>query len=160
MINQKCPPLQEEKGGHWWKRNKADKEVYFTLAYIRTKTNLCWPVVVAQLMEWSLPAGSSPAIGQIYIEQFFTVNYIEKTKIKEKEAGNGPLKATLLESERAVGNMIQTDRRRASINYCAVCFMIDTFWHCAMRPIAQERMLLRNVESLLAHSFVLSQTCL
>ena len=31
----------------------------------------------------------NPVIGKIYIEHVFTVNCIEKTKIKEKEAGNG-----------------------------------------------------------------------
>ena len=36
--------------------------------------------------------GSNPVIGQIYIEHLFTVNCIKKTKIKKKEAGNGPLK--------------------------------------------------------------------
>ena len=33
--------------------------------------------------------GSNPVIGKIYIEHF-TVNCIEKTKIKKKQAGNGP----------------------------------------------------------------------
>ena len=33
--------------------------------------------------------GSNPVIGKIYIEHF-TVNCIEKTKIKKKETGNGP----------------------------------------------------------------------
>ena len=27
----------------------------------------------------------------IFIEQLFTVNFVEKTKINEKEAGNGPV---------------------------------------------------------------------
>ena len=47
-------------------------------------------VVVAQLVEQLLPTpnvrGSNPVISKIYI----TVNCIEKTKIKKKEAGNGP----------------------------------------------------------------------
>ena len=51
-------------------------------------------VVVAQLVERLLPIlevrGSNPAIGQIYVENLFTINFIEKTKINEKEAGNGP----------------------------------------------------------------------
>ena len=34
---------------------------------------------------------SNPVIGKIYIEHLFTVNCIEKTKIKKKEAGNGPI---------------------------------------------------------------------
>ena len=32
------------------------------------------------------------SIANFDIEQLFTVNYFEKTKIKNKEAGNGPLK--------------------------------------------------------------------
>ena len=52
-------------------------------------------VVVAQLVEWSLPIlkvhGSNPVIGKIYIEHLFTISCIEKTKINKKEAGNGPL---------------------------------------------------------------------
>ena len=32
----------------------------------------------------------NPAIGRIYVENLFTINFIEKTKINEKEAGNGP----------------------------------------------------------------------
>ena len=32
----------------------------------------------------------NPTIGQIYVENLFTINFIEKTKINEKEAGNGP----------------------------------------------------------------------
>jgi len=47
-------------------------------------------VVVAQLVERSLPItkvlGSNPDIGKKYIEHF-TVNCIEKTKIKEKRPG-------------------------------------------------------------------------
>ena len=53
-------------------------------------------VVVAQLVEQSLPIpevqGSNPVIGKIYIEHLLTVNCIEKTEIKKKEAGNGSLK--------------------------------------------------------------------
>ena len=51
-----------------------------------SKYFILWAVVVAQLVEWSLqlPAihSSNPVIGKIYV--------IEKTKIKKKEAGNGP----------------------------------------------------------------------
>ena len=50
----------------------------------------CWAVVVAQLIKRSLPIpeirGSYPDIGKI----LSTYNTIEKTKIKKKEAGNGP----------------------------------------------------------------------
>ena len=50
-------------------------------------------VVVAQLVELSLPIpevrGLNPVIGKnLYLT--FTVFCIEKTKNKEKEAGNGP----------------------------------------------------------------------
>ena len=47
------------------------------------------------MIEQALPIpevhGSNLVIGKkLYIEHLFTVNCIEKTKIKEKEAGNGP----------------------------------------------------------------------
>ena len=49
-------------------------------------------MVVAQLVERSLPIpeihGSNPVIAK-FIEHLFTINWIEKTKIKKKEAGNG-----------------------------------------------------------------------
>ena len=48
-------------------------------------------MVVAQLVEWSIPVpevrGSNPVIGKIYIEQLFTINCIEKTKINKKKPG-------------------------------------------------------------------------
>ena len=54
-------------------------------------------MVVAQLVERSLPIpevrGSNPVIGKNYIEHLFIVYCqlcIEKTKIKKKEAMNGP----------------------------------------------------------------------
>ena len=55
-----------------------------------------WAAVVAQLAEQSLPIpevrGSNLVIGKnVYIEHLFTVNCIEKTKIKEKEAVNGTI---------------------------------------------------------------------
>ena len=50
-------------------------------------------VVIAQLVERSLPIpevhSSNPVIGKIYIEHLFSVNCMEKTKIKKKEAWNG-----------------------------------------------------------------------
>ena len=53
-----------------------------------------WAVVVAQLVERSLPTpevcGSNPATAIFYIKHLFPVNCIEKTKIKKKETGNGP----------------------------------------------------------------------
>ena len=49
---------------------------------------------MAQLTEWSLPIpeirGSNPVIGKLIFINCFK-NCIEKTKIKEKEAGNGPI---------------------------------------------------------------------
>ena len=46
---------------------------------------------MAQLVERSLPTsevrGSNPAIGNFYIEHLFTVNCVEKTKIKKKRSG-------------------------------------------------------------------------
>ena len=54
-------------------------------------------VVLAQLVERSLPTpeirGSQPVVGKLLYRTFnclSTVNCIEKTKIKKKEAGNGP----------------------------------------------------------------------
>ena len=56
-----------------------------------------WAVDVAQLLERSLPTpevrSSNPAIGKLSYGMF-TVNCIEKTKIKEKDAGNGPFLKT------------------------------------------------------------------
>ena len=50
---------------------------------------------MAQLVERSLQTpearGSNPVIGEI----LFIVNYIEKTKINKKEAGNGPFKEAI-----------------------------------------------------------------
>ena len=56
---------------------------------------------MAQLVErvLSIPEvrGLNQVIGKnLYIEQLFNVKCIEKTKIKEKEAGNGPLEKTFL----------------------------------------------------------------
>ena len=56
-----------------------------------------WAVVVTQLVVRSLPIlevrGSNLVTGKkLYIEHLFSVNCIEKTKIKKKDAGNGPFK--------------------------------------------------------------------
>ena len=53
-------------------------------------------MVVAQLVERPLPIPEVSGLNlvickNLYIEYLFTVNFIEKTKIKEKEAGNGPI---------------------------------------------------------------------
>ena len=46
---------------------------------------------MAQLAEWVLPipevCGSNPVIGEYLSEHLFTVNYIEKKKIKKKRPG-------------------------------------------------------------------------
>ena len=51
-----------------------------------------WGVVVAQVVDRSLPTPevhcSNPVIGKNFIH-LFTVNFIKKTKMKKKEAGNG-----------------------------------------------------------------------
>ena len=54
-------------------------------------------MVVVQLVEWPLPkpevCNSNPVIGKnLCIEHFFTVNCIEKAKIKKKRGRNGPSK--------------------------------------------------------------------
>ena len=50
-------------------------------------------VLAAQLVEWLLPlpevCSLNPVIGKIYIEHLFTVNCIERTKIKKKRPGMG-----------------------------------------------------------------------
>ena len=53
-------------------------------------------MIVAQLAERSLSTpevrGSNAIIGKICIEHLFTINCIEKTKVKKKEAVNGSFK--------------------------------------------------------------------
>ena len=55
-----------------------------------------WAVVVAQLVERSLPIpevrGSNPVIGKKYIEHLLLSTVFWKDENKEKEAGNGPFK--------------------------------------------------------------------
>ena len=55
-----------------------------------------WAMVVAQLLERSLPIPevrcSNPVIGKKFSEHLFTVNCFEKTKIKEKRTGIAHLK--------------------------------------------------------------------
>ena len=56
---------------------------------------------MAQLVEGLLPISEvrslNPVIGKIYIEHLFTVNYIEKTKIKKKRPGMAVVLAQLEE---------------------------------------------------------------
>ena len=60
-------------------------------ALYRCKTRFIRAVVVAQLVERLLPIpgvlGSNSAIENFFIEHLFTVNCIEKTKIKKKRPG-------------------------------------------------------------------------
>ena len=53
-------------------------------------------MVVAPLVERLLPrtevCGSNPVIRKLYLYYQYTVNCIEKTNIKKKEAGIGPIK--------------------------------------------------------------------
>ena len=48
-------------------------------------------VAVAQLVERSLPKpevhSSNPVVGKKFIEHLFTINYIEKKKLKKKRPG-------------------------------------------------------------------------
>ena len=52
-----------------------------------------WEVVVAQLVEWSLPipevCGSNPITSKVFIE-YSLLSTVLKRRKKEKEAGNGP----------------------------------------------------------------------
>ena len=54
---------------------------------------------MGQLVEQSLPIPEvhalNPVIGKFYIEHLFTVNCIEKTKIKKKVARNGLFKKNI-----------------------------------------------------------------
>ena len=51
-------------------------------------------MVVAQLAERSLmipeDPGSNPVIGNFYLNIYLLLMFVEKTKIKKKEAENGP----------------------------------------------------------------------
>ena len=51
---------------------------------------------MTQLVEWSLPtpefSGSNPAIGKFYVVLTVSKFCVERTRIKKKEAGNGPFK--------------------------------------------------------------------
>ena len=61
---------------------------------------ISWEVVVAQLVERSLPIsevrGSNPVIGK-NLYGTFTVNCIWKNENKVKQAGNGPFKKTIFQ---------------------------------------------------------------
>ena len=71
------------------------KNVVLSLFQFLGKNVPSGAVVVAQLVEQLLPkpevCSLNPVIGKnLYIEHLFTVNCIEKMKIKKKVAGNGP----------------------------------------------------------------------
>ena len=72
-----------------------------------TKFPLRWAVVVAQLVERSLPIpqvrGSNPVIGKNSYWTF-TVNFIEKTKIKRKRSEMGHFKNSFNDHLRTCGN--------------------------------------------------------
>ena len=51
---------------------------------------------MAQLIERSLPIPEVRGLNAVIGKNLFTVNCIQNTKIKKKEAGNGPLKSTLI----------------------------------------------------------------
>ena len=52
------------------------------------KCNLYWQWLwLKELLPTPEVCSSNPVIGKIYIVHLFTVNYIEKTKIKEKMSG-------------------------------------------------------------------------
>ena len=76
--------------------NKQDRDRIkpFINCYTNVITLTCWALVVDQLVERSLPTPEvrslNPFVANFYIEHLLTVNYIEKTKINEKEAGSGP----------------------------------------------------------------------
>ena len=61
---------------------------------LTVKWLLKWAVVVAKLAERLLPipevCGSIPVITKFLFRTFIFDNCIDKTKIKKKEAGNGP----------------------------------------------------------------------
>ena len=59
-------------------------------------------MVVAQLVERLLPTeacGSNPVIGKIYIEHLFTVNCIEKIKMKTKRPEMAHFKKIFLKDD-------------------------------------------------------------
>ena len=72
------------------KRERNDRQIQ------RGRTRLRFSaVVVTQLVEWLLLTSEvrclNPVLGKIYLEQLFTVNWIEKTKIKKKIGWECPI---------------------------------------------------------------------
>ena len=95
-----------------------------------------WAVVVAQLVERSLPmpevCGSNPVTGK-YLYWTFTVNCIEKTKIKKKRPGMAHLKnlpTHYIESNWDVGKM-----NERFLLWCFTCVNISLNVHWKGEPI-------------------------
>ena len=67
-----------------------------SLGLVAQEKIIVWAVVVAQLVERLPPTleirGSNPVIGKTFIKHLFTVNCVEKTKIKKKRPGMAHLK--------------------------------------------------------------------
>ena len=93
-------------------------------------------MVVAQLEVRSLPIpevpSSNPVVGKIYIEHLFTVNCIEKTKIKKKRPGmahtnnrTGALWSisTIVNYSCTVGNFLVSTYDSRVVNYNQLAFM-------------------------------------
>ena len=81
MIKVRLGLVHHSKGGvkafRFAKRRKIGQ--WFWLGWLVERSH--WIIEVR---------GSNQVIGKIYIEHLLTVNCIEKTKIKKKEAGNDP----------------------------------------------------------------------
>ena len=64
--------------------------VSFKMVCLQLQKRTCWGIGQWLWLNW-LIRGLIPVIGKNYIERLLSsVNCIEKTKIKKKEAGNGP----------------------------------------------------------------------
>ena len=79
-------------------------------------------MVVVQLVEqWLLTPegrGSNPVIDNFYIDHLITVNCIEKTKIKKKEAGNGPFFRTMFHISSVVESLLKSIQPKKSKLKC------------------------------------------
>ena len=83
-----------------------------------------WAVVVAQFVERLLPIPEvlslNPVIGKFYIEHLFTVNWIEKMKIKKKEAWSAPIKKgppLFILITKDCESLLYHSKRQNTINY-------------------------------------------
>ena len=86
----------------WSKENNRASDPSYNISSEIIKTER-WILAVAKLVERWLPTpvdrGSNPVIGKIYIEHLFTVNCIEKTKIR-KRGREWPFKKTVHGNDR------------------------------------------------------------